>query len=450
MLITQALDLAQHTASAYHQAPDHIRRMLNQLFFDHVYLVPDQDTDQLTTTATCLPPFDSILRWRATADVESTEGAVVERRKSEGVEGTEGVRGSALDEPANLGKSQGETEVTDDEGSAEGMGRARPGPTPTADEVERDDEVGTTDLIAPQAAHITARSARLDGSELAETSQNTPVSIQKPTSWDDHDVSLSAMQLVALSLPHSKQWEACWRYVMGVVDLAVVPTGHGSSLAEDPGSSLDVAGRADTEQGNRASAPANTADVASREKPGQEDDADSPAARTVAEKHEQDEDLGALPSSATMAGAETSGQNGELGTPAEATTATQQAAGSTTPTSHQPADGSAVRTPAPVTTSSTIPPRRINRYLRPQLVEEMVALHQAGQTVAQIATRFGFHRTTVARHLKQAGETLRTDPADPAFQERVRQAYAELGTVKHTAQKLGVSKDAVRKVVRGE
>ena len=104
----------------------------------------------------------------------------------------------------------------------------------------------------------------------------------------------------------------------------------------------------------------------------------------------------------------------------------------------------------PATTSPATPPRRINRYLRAQLLEEMVVLHQAGQTVAQIATRFGFHRTTVARHLKQAGETLRTNPADPAFQERVRQAYAELGTVKHTAQRLGVSKDTVRKVVRGE
>ena len=261
---------------------------------------------------------------------------------------------------------------------------------------------------------------------------------------------LADVLVVALSLPHSKQWEACWRYVIGVVDLAVVPTGRGSSLEEDPGSSLDAAGRTDTEQDNRASAPADAADVASREEPGQEDDADSPAARTVAEKHERDEDLGVLPSSAIMAGAETSGQNGEPGAPAEATTATQQAADSTTPISHQLADGTAVRTPAPATTSPATPPRRNNRYLRAQLVEEMVVLHQAGQTVAQIATCFGFHRTTVARHLKQAGETLRTNPADPAFQERVRQAYAELGTVKHTAQKLGVSKDTVRKVVRGE
>ena len=169
MLITQALDLAQHTASAYHQAPDHIRRMLNQLFFDHVYLVPDQDTDQLTTTATCLPPFDSILRWRATDDVESAEG---------------------------------ETKVTGGMGSVRisgGAGRAGPGPTLTADEVERDDEVGTTDLVAPRPAHITARSACPDSLEPAETGQNTPVSIQKPTAWDDHAVGLSAMQLVGLA-----------------------------------------------------------------------------------------------------------------------------------------------------------------------------------------------------------------------------------------------------------
>lgn len=49
-----------------------------------------------------------------------------------------------------------------------------------------------------------------------------------------------------------------------------------------------------------------------------------------------------------------------------------------------------------ISQSSTNPPRRIHRYLRAQLLDEMAALHQAGQTVAQIATRFGFHRTTAA------------------------------------------------------
>ena len=62
-LVVQALDIAQHMANTYHHAPNHIRRMLNQLLFEHVYLVPHDDTSQLTTTATCMPPFDSILGW---------------------------------------------------------------------------------------------------------------------------------------------------------------------------------------------------------------------------------------------------------------------------------------------------------------------------------------------------------------------------------------------------
>lgn len=98
---------------------------------------------------------------------------------------------------------------------------------------------------------------------------------------------------------------------MGVVDLAVVPTGRGSSPAEEPGSSLDIVGRADTEQGNRASAPANTADADSVEKPGQ------------------------------------NGSQAYLPTPPQQ----RSPADSTTPTSHQPADGAAVRTPASATPS---------------------------------------------------------------------------------------------------
>lgn len=58
---------------------------------------------------------------------------------------------------------------------------------------------------------------------------------------------------------------------------------------------------------------------------------------------------------------------------------------------------------------------------------------EAGQPAAQIDKRLSLHHTTVVRHLKQAGETLRTNSADPTFQERVRQVYAEIGMVKHTA-----------------
>lgn len=80
----------------------------------------------------------------------------------------------------------------------------------------------------------------------------------------------------------------------------------------------------------------------------------------------------------------------------------------------------------------------------------MMALHQAGQAVAQIVTRFGSHHTAVARHLRQAGGTLHTDLADSVSQEQMRQVYAELGTTKHTAQRLDVSKNAVRKAMWGE
>ena len=64
-LITQALDLAQHTAHAYQQAPDHIRRLLNQTLFDKIYITPDDHTGRLTTTARTQPPFDTILKDRA-------------------------------------------------------------------------------------------------------------------------------------------------------------------------------------------------------------------------------------------------------------------------------------------------------------------------------------------------------------------------------------------------
>ena len=122
----------------------------------------------------------------------------------------------------------------------------------------------------------------------------------------------------------------------------------------------------------------------------------------------------------------------------------------------EPGDAKPVRqaetsttTPSDGATKPTGPtPRRINRRLRPELVGQMVQLHRAGRTVKEIAQQFGFHRETVASHLKQAGLTLRTSLQDETFCQRVRQTYQTIGTVKGTAQQLGVSKDTVRKVLQ--
>ena len=97
-----------------------------------------------------------------------------------------------------------------------------------------------------------------------------------------------------------------------------------------------------------------------------------------------------------------------------------------------------------------LPPRpRFNRYAGSAVVEQMVSLRREGLTVDEIAERVGFHWTTVSKHLKRAGLTLRTDVSDESFQQRVRQVYAETGTIKGTAKRLGVSRGTVRKVLRG-
>ena len=168
-LIVQALDLAEHTADAYHQAPDHIRRMLNQLFFEHVYLVPDQDSGQVTTTATCLPPFDNILGVGVSSAIEGAASA-----------GSPGGAGDAGDSK-----------------SAEGATTPR-APAPLDDKVGGDDEVGSGDEVG-NPSPATAAHARLHGSEPTETTQNQPFFNQKPTPETSHDVGLSAMQLVGVA-----------------------------------------------------------------------------------------------------------------------------------------------------------------------------------------------------------------------------------------------------------
>ncbi|WOQ70667.1 hypothetical protein RYJ27_05585 [Microbacterium limosum] len=58
-LIRIALDIAQHAGNTYRQAPEHIRRMLNQLLFDKLLVTTDDD-GRHHVDATYQTPFDVI------------------------------------------------------------------------------------------------------------------------------------------------------------------------------------------------------------------------------------------------------------------------------------------------------------------------------------------------------------------------------------------------------
>lgn len=75
-LITIALDIAQHAGNTYRQAPDHIRRMLNQLFFDKL-LVTTDDNDQHHLEATCATPFDIIYSRALVHDARHTQSTTI-------------------------------------------------------------------------------------------------------------------------------------------------------------------------------------------------------------------------------------------------------------------------------------------------------------------------------------------------------------------------------------
>ena len=155
-LITQALDLAQHTAHAYRRAPDHIRRLLNQTLFDKIYITPDDHTGRLTTTARPQPPFDTILK-------NQTE---------------------PTDDNAPVPATSSEISTT----TATDLATSNVPQTPPAGghQVASDTK---PDLMNP---------SRTRPNTLEQT-QNTPKTKQKPAPWVHHDTGLSMDSMVGVA-----------------------------------------------------------------------------------------------------------------------------------------------------------------------------------------------------------------------------------------------------------
>ena len=147
-LVGQALDIAQHMATAYRQAPEHIRRMLNQVLFDKVYITPDDETGLLTAIVRYQPPFDGVLGVRGGEPCLSKEGVEVGDGDSLEASGDDEV---TLSQPSDIVVS-----------ASEGPGLH-----------------GLPD----------------DGLPAPKPSKNK----QKPTSWGFHDVGLSVDSMVGVA-----------------------------------------------------------------------------------------------------------------------------------------------------------------------------------------------------------------------------------------------------------
>ncbi len=173
-LVGQALDIAQHMATAYRQAPEHIRRMLNQVLFDKVYITPDDETGLLTAMVRYQPPFDGVLGVR---DV---------RTAGDGLQRTGGNAAGVVEEmDDDLDAMDGGT----------GESKTMASDTPAS---PRDDEVTLgqpSDIVVSRPEDVSLHGLPDDGLPAPKPSKSK----QKPTSWGFHDVGLSVDSMVGVT-----------------------------------------------------------------------------------------------------------------------------------------------------------------------------------------------------------------------------------------------------------
>jgi DNA invertase Pin-like site-specific DNA recombinase len=100
---------------------------------------------------------------------------------------------------------------------------------------------------------------------------------------------------------------------------------------------------------------------------------------------------------------------------------------------------------APANEVPSPPPCRAFRQLRPHEVDELVALFDpaAGMGVKELASKFGIHRSTVGKFLKERG--IETRPTlKPEDIPTAAALYRSGLTLAQVAQRYGIAKDTVR------
>lgn len=91
--------------------------------------------------------------------------------------------------------------------------------------------------------------------------------------------------------------------------------------------------------------------------------------------------------------------------------------------------------------------KRIRR-LTPDERTELAKHYRSGLTVYQLAAKYGIHRHTVSRHLREAGVRLRLDGMTAEQIDAAVQLYASGWSLARIAERFGVTATTVHKRLR--
>jgi hypothetical protein len=88
------------------------------------------------------------------------------------------------------------------------------------------------------------------------------------------------------------------------------------------------------------------------------------------------------------------------------------------------------------------------RRVTSDLLSDLIAGYEAGQTTYQLADKHGLNRNTVAAHLRSAGITIRMDGMMPDQIERAEEYYQKGWSLARVGREVGADAETVRKRLR--
>jgi transposase-like protein len=92
--------------------------------------------------------------------------------------------------------------------------------------------------------------------------------------------------------------------------------------------------------------------------------------------------------------------------------------------------------------------RQTQRRLNPEQVDQLIAEYQTGDSMLQLAKRWGLHRTTVAEHLRRAGVVVKQRGVPPEWLHEAIRLYKDGWSCQRLAERFRCDDETVRQTLK--